>query len=77
MLKEFVEYLVKNLVDNPEEVKVTEVTGEHANVYEVRVGKGDMGKVIGKRGQNARSIRTLLNAVSAKDGKRAVMEILE
>jgi len=77
MLKEFVEYLVKNLVDNPEEVKVTEVTGEHANVYEVRVGKGDMGKVIGKRGQNARSIRTLLNAVAAKDGKRAVMEILE
>ena len=76
-MKEFVEYIVKHLVDKPDEVVVTEVEGEQTTIYELRVGDGDLGKVIGKRGRTAISIRTLLGAVSAKAGKRAVLEILE
>ncbi|MFC1553747.1 KH domain-containing protein [candidate division KSB1 bacterium] len=76
-MKEFVEYIAKHLVDKADEVKVTEVEGERTTVYELRVGDGDLGKVIGKRGQTAKSIRTLLGAASAKTGKRAVLEILE
>ena len=76
-MKEFIEYIVKYLVDNPNEVKVTGVEGEKTTVYELRVGDGDLGKVIGRKGQTARSIRTLLAAASAKSGKRAMLEILE
>lgn len=76
-MKEFVEYTVKQLVDLPDEVVVKEVEGETVTVYELRVGQGDLGKVIGKRGQNAKAIRTLLSAASARNGKRAVLEILE
>ncbi|HHL73239.1 MAG TPA: KH domain-containing protein [Bacteroidetes bacterium] len=76
-MKEFILFIVKHLVDNPDAVVVNEVDGERTVVYELRVGQGDMGKVIGKRGQTAKSIRTLLAAASAKTGKRAVLEILE
>lgn len=76
-MKEFILFLVKHLVDNPDAVTVNEVDGERTVVYELRVGDGDMGKVIGKRGNTAKSIRTLLAAASAKTGKRAVLEILE
>ncbi len=76
-MKEFVLYIVRHLVDKPEEVQVNEIDGERTVVYELRVGQGDMGKVIGRRGQTAKSIRTLLAAASAKTGKRAVLEILE
>ncbi len=76
-MKELIEYIAKALVDTPEEVEVTEVEGEKVTVYELRVGDGDLGKVIGKHGRTARSLRTLLNAAAAKMGKRAVLEILE
>ena len=76
-MKDYVEFIVKQLVDKPEEVQVTEVQSERVTVFELRVGDGDMGKVIGRRGQNASALRTLLNAVAAKSGKRAVLEILE
>lgn len=76
-MKEFIEYIVKHLVDKPDEVVVNGIEGERTIVYELRVGDGDMGKVIGRRGQTAKSIRTLLAAASAKNGKRAVLEILE
>ncbi len=76
-MKAFIEYIVKHLVDKPDEVSVIEIDGERTVVYELRVGYGDLGKVIGKRGQTAKSIRILLAAASAKKGKRAVMEILE
>ncbi|MBN1153725.1 KH domain-containing protein [candidate division KSB1 bacterium] len=76
-MKEFIELIAKNLVDKPDEVKVTEIDGERTIVYELRVGEGDLGKVIGKRGQTAKSIRIILAAASAKRGKRAVLEILE
>ncbi len=76
-LKPFVETIARALVDLPEGVEVTEISGERTTVFELRVGEGDLGKVIGKAGQTARAIRTLLNAVAAKQGKRAVLEIIE
>jgi uncharacterized protein len=76
-MKELVERLVKALVDNPDAVQVTEVMGNNVIILEVKVDKSDMGKVIGKHGQTASAIRTLLSATSAKLKKRAVLEILE
>ncbi|MCH7947210.1 MAG: KH domain-containing protein [candidate division Zixibacteria bacterium] len=76
-MKEFIEYIVKNLVDNPDAVNVVEIEGTRTTVYELRVGEGDLGKVIGKEGKTARSIRTILSAAAARQGKRAVLEILE
>jgi predicted RNA-binding protein YlqC (UPF0109 family) len=76
-MKEFIIAIVKELVDNPDQVQVTEVDGEKTTVFELRVGPGDLGKVIGKRGKTAGAIRILLSAASAKKGKRAMLEILE
>jgi predicted RNA-binding protein YlqC (UPF0109 family) len=77
-MKEFVEFVVKHLVDKPEEVQVNEVEAEHMVIYELRVGDGDMGKIIGKRGRTAQAIRHLLSAVTAaKKHKRSTLEILE
>jgi predicted RNA-binding protein YlqC (UPF0109 family) len=77
MLKEFLENIIKPIVDKPNQVKITEVNGETVCIYELRVGSGDHGKVIGKHGQNAHSIRTLLGAVAAKINKRAILEIID
>lgn len=76
-MKEFIETIVRALVDNPDEVRLTEIQGAKTTVYELRVGTGDLGKVIGKKGQTAKAIRTIIAAISAKKGKRAVLEILE
>jgi predicted RNA-binding protein YlqC (UPF0109 family) len=76
-MRELIEYIARSLVDNPDAVTVREVEGEKTMVYELRVGAGDLGKVIGKHGRTARSIRTILNAAATKAGKRAVLEILE
>jgi uncharacterized protein len=77
MLKELIEYMARALVDNPEQVKVSEVEGEQTSVIELRVAKEDLGKVIGKQGRTARAMRTILNAASTKIRKRAVLEIIE
>jgi predicted RNA-binding protein YlqC (UPF0109 family) len=77
MLKEFLENIVKPIVDKPDEISIKEIEGEAVCIYELRVGAGDFGKVIGKHGQNADAIRTILNAVASKSGKRGVLEILE
>lgn len=77
MLKELVEFVVKKLVDKPESVVVTEISGEQATIVELRVASEDLGKVIGKEGRTARAIRTLLHAAATKERKRAVLEILE
>ena len=77
MLKELVEYLAKSLVDKPEEVLVAEVENEQTVVYELRVAKEDLGKVIGKQGRTAKAIRIILGAASTKLKKRSVLEILE
>ena len=76
-MKDLVEYMVKALVDNPEQVSVSEVEGEQSVIYEVRVAADDMGKVIGKQGRIARAIRTIVKAACVKGGKKAVVEILE
>jgi len=76
-MKEFIEFIIKNLVDKPSEVHVNEIHGERTVIFELRVGEADMGKVIGRGGQTARSLRILLAAVAAKQGKRSVLEILE
>ena len=76
-MREFVEYVAKQLVDEPEHVDVNEVVGERSTIFELRVGADDLGKVIGKSGKTARAMRTLLAAISAKQGKRAVLEIIE
>ena len=65
------------IVDRPEEVSVTEIAAEHTSVLELRVAKSDMGKVIGKRGRMAESIRAILTAASGKAGKRYILDILE
>ena len=76
-MKELVEYIVKALVDNPEKVVIKEIAGEKSIIFELRVGEGDLGKVIGKEGRTANSIRTIITAAAMKQGKRAVLEILE
>jgi len=76
-MKELLEFLVKALVDDPAEVNINEVTGDKVTLYELRVSKTDIGKIIGKKGRTALAIRTILNAVSSKQGKRAELEIVE
>jgi predicted RNA-binding protein YlqC (UPF0109 family) len=76
-MKQLIEYITKALVDKPDEVVVREVVGEKTTVYELRVGDGDLGKVIGKHGRTIHAIRTILSASATKANKRAVLEILE
>ncbi|MBI5057577.1 MAG: KH domain-containing protein [Nitrospirae bacterium] len=76
-MKSLLEDIAKALVDKPEEVAVAEVDGERTTVFELRVATSDLGKVIGKQGKTARSIRTILSAAGTKIGKRCVLEILE
>jgi uncharacterized protein len=76
-VRTLVEDIAKALVDAPEGVVVKELAGEHATVFELRVAEGDLGKVIGKQGRTARSIRTLLGAVGTKLNRRFSLEILD
>jgi len=76
-LKDLVEFMAKSLVDEPDQVDVNEVQGEQTTVIELKVAKSDLGKVIGKEGRTARSMRTILNAASTKLKKRSVLEIVE
>jgi hypothetical protein len=76
-MRDLIEYMAKSLVDRPEEVSVKETEGEKTTIIELRVAKEDLGKVIGKMGKTARSMRTILNAAATKIGKRCVLEILE
>ena len=76
-MRELITYVVRFLVDHPDEVEVREIEGEQTRVLELRVAKTDMGKVIGKQGRTARALRTILAAASAKLNKRTVLEILE
>jgi len=76
-MRELIEYIAKSLVDRPEQVVVKELEGEKTTIIELKVAKEDLGKVIGKMGKTARSMRTILNAAATKIGKRCVLEILE
>jgi predicted RNA-binding protein YlqC (UPF0109 family) len=76
-MKDLLELIVKQLVDNPDDVAVNEISGEQTSVFELRVNKADLGKVIGKQGRTARAIRTLLSASAVKDSKRVMLEIID
>ncbi|MCX5901581.1 MAG: KH domain-containing protein [Proteobacteria bacterium] len=76
-MKDLVKYIAQALVDNPDAVAVSEIEGEQTSVIELRVAKEDLGKIIGKHGRTAQSMRTILSAASAKNRKRAVLEIIE
>jgi predicted RNA-binding protein YlqC (UPF0109 family) len=76
-LKEVVALIARHLVDEPDEVEVHEIEGEHNALIELRVAEGDIGKVIGKDGRTAQSIRTILSAASSKAGKRVQLDILD
>ena len=76
-MKDLEKYIAQALVDSPDEVAVSEIEGEQTSVIELRVAKDDLGKIIGKHGRTAQSIRTILSAASAKNKKRAVLEIVE
>lgn len=75
-MKELVEFIARSLVDNPDDVQVTEIEEENSIIIELRVAPDDMGKVIGKQGKIAKSIRTLTKAAAAKAGKRVAVEIM-
>ena len=77
-MKEFIEFIARHLVDNPDSVEVEEnVPEEKKIVFSLRVQADDVGKVIGKQGKTAQAMRTLLTAIAAKEGKRAILEILD
>lgn len=77
-MQEFIESAVKLLVDKPDEVDVQAIESDDTILFELRVGDGDFGKVIGKRGRNISAIRTILFAINAKEGgKRAQLEIID
>lgn len=77
MEKDLVEYIAKSLVDDPSQVEVTIIEGEKSTILELKVASEDIGKVIGKHGRIAKSIRTVLQAAAAKAGKHTVLEILD
>lgn len=76
-MKEFVEYIVKNLVDNPDQVKINEIGGTQSLIVELSVEKADIGKIIGKKGKTINAIRTLLMSVASRNGIRVSLEIIE
>ena len=76
-MKAFVEYVVKTLVDYPDQVTISEAGSTQLVVFELRVNPTDMGKIIGKQGRNIMAIRTLLSSVGAKHGQRVMLEMIE
>lgn len=76
-MKDLIGYIVRALVDHPEQVSVSEIEGSQTSVLSLKVAKEDFGKVIGKQGRTAKAMRTLLIAASAKIKKRTVLEIIE
>lgn len=76
-MKDFINFVVESLVDNPDKIDISVKESEKAVVYELRVDQTDLGKVIGKQGRTARAIRTIMNAASVKKGKKLMLEIVE
>ena len=75
-IQELIEYVAKSLVDEPDQVRVTKVSGAHSTIYELRVAADDMGRVIGKKGRVANAMRTLLRVAATREGRRAILEIV-
>jgi hypothetical protein len=76
-MKELVQYLAQHLVNHPEAVEVKETQGDTASVLELKVAKEDLGRIIGKQGRTAKSIRTILNAAASRANRKVVLEIVE
>jgi len=76
-MKDLIRYMANALVDNPEKVEVFEVNGGQTSIYELKVSKEDIGKVIGKQGETAKAMRTILSATSSKMKRKSFLEILE
>lgn len=76
-MKTLLTYITRHLVDNPEDVSINEIAAGQTLVLELRVEKADVGKVIGRDGRTAQALRTIMNAISGKDKRRAVLEIIE
>ena len=76
-MKELVRFLAQQLVNNPDAIEVTETRGDGATLLELRVAKEDLGRVIGKQGRTALSIRTILHAVAARNNRKVTLEIKE
>ena len=76
-MKEILEVIIKNLVDNPDEVSINETTNAKSVCYEVKVAKNDMGKVIGKQGKMAKAIRSVVKAIAIKEHKKVTVEFLD
>ncbi len=76
-MKELLTYIAKNLVDNPDEVSVTERNNDSETVFEVRVADGDMGKIIGRQGRIVKEIRILMRAVAQRQGKNVSVAIMD
>jgi predicted RNA-binding protein YlqC (UPF0109 family) len=76
-MKELVEYLAKGLVSHPGAVEIQETTGDGATVLQLKVAKEDLGRIIGKQGRTAKSIRTLVNAAASIENRNVVLEIFE
>ncbi len=76
-MKELIRIMVQSLVENPEKVEIEEIPGNTTTVYEIKVAKQDLGKVIGKNGRTASSMRNILNAAHVRLNRRAVLEIVE
>ena len=76
-MKDLVQYLAKSLVNKPDAVEVKETEGDLASVLELRVAKEDLGRIIGKQGRTAKSIRAILNAAASRTNRRVVLEIVE
>jgi len=76
-LKELLTYIAQNLVDNPDDVSITERETDTETVFELRVNASDMGKVIGRQGRIAKEIRSLMRSVAARQGKRISVDIVD
>ena len=76
-MKELVQYLARQLVNHPDAVEVKETQGDTASVLELKVAKEDLGRIIGKQGRTAKSIRTILNAAASRTNRKVVLEIVE
>jgi len=76
-MKDLLTYIARNLVEKPDSVSVTEITGENETILELRVDPGDMGKVIGRQGRIAKEMRTLIRSVAQRQGKKVSVEIVE
>jgi predicted RNA-binding protein YlqC (UPF0109 family) len=76
-MKDLVQFLARHLVNNPDAVEVKETQGDTASVVELKVAKDDLGRIIGKQGRTAKSIRTILNAAASRTNRKVVLEIVE